>query len=117
MSSADRVPFVPLTGDELLTSAVLSDSLDACGLRHQVLARRLAPVVPGSRAFGRAWTVCFEPTEEDSPEDPYGAAIDYISAIRSGEIAVIGTGESNESAFWGKSVRTARMTRGCFWRS
>lgn len=112
MSSVDRESFVPLPGDELLTSPVLSDSLDASGLRHQVLTRRLAPVVPGSRAFGRAWTACFEASTEDRPEDPYGLAIDYISGIRRGEIAVIGTGESNESAFWGELFSAAAMGAG-----
>ena len=112
MSSADRPSFTPLPGDELLTSAVLSDSLDASGLRSQVLVRRLAPVVPGSRAFGRAWTVVFEPTQEDVPENPYGPAIDYISAIRAGEIAVIATGESNESAFWGELFSAAALGAG-----
>jgi 4-hydroxy-4-methyl-2-oxoglutarate aldolase len=112
MSSADRPSFTPSPGDELLTSAVLSDSLDASGLRSQVLVRRLGPVVPGSRAFGRAWTVVFEPTQDDAPEDPYGPAIDYISAIRAGEIAVVATGESNESAFWGELFSAAALGAG-----
>jgi 4-hydroxy-4-methyl-2-oxoglutarate aldolase len=112
MSSGDRSPFLALPGDELLTSAVLSDSLDASGLRHQVLVRRLAPVVPGSRALGRAWTACFEPRNQDDPEDPYGPAIDYISAIRTGEIAVLGTGESNESASWGELFSAAALGAG-----
>jgi len=99
-------------GDEKLTSAILSDSLDAAGLRAQVLETRLAPLVPGSRAFGRAWTVRFEPSAADEPFDPYGAAIDYISAIRPGEIAVIGTHRSNESAFWGELFSAAAIGAG-----
>jgi 4-hydroxy-4-methyl-2-oxoglutarate aldolase len=112
MSSAERPRFVPLPGDEKLTSAMLSDSLDAAGLRSHVLERRLAPLAPGSRAFGRAWTVRFEPSATDNPEDPYGAAIDYISAIQPGEIAIIGTGESNESAFWGELFSAAAIGAG-----
>ena len=112
MSSADRRPFELQPGDERLTSAIVSDSLDAAGLRVQVLERRLAPVVAGSRAFGRAWTVRFEPSTIDTPDDPYGAAIDYISAIRPGEVAVLGTGLSNESAFWGELFSAAAMGAG-----
>jgi len=114
MSSAEarRDPFVALEGDELLTSAMLSDSLDAAGLRHQVLERRLAPVVPGSRALGRAWTVRFEPSSDDDPDDPYGAAIDYISDIRRGELAVLATADSNESAFWGELFSAAALGAG-----
>ncbi len=69
-------------------------------------------MTPGSRAFGRAWTVRFEPSTVDFPADPYGAAIDYISAIRPGEIAVIGTEESNETAFWGELFSAAAIGAG-----
>ena len=109
MSSARAERFLPLPRDDRLTSAILSDSLDAAGLRHQVLEHRLAPLVPGSRAFGRAWTVKFEPSNEDNPTDPYGPAIDYISAIGAGEIAVIATAESNISAFWGELFSAAAL--------
>jgi regulator of RNase E activity RraA len=115
MSSAERdarVPFVALPGDERLTTPMLSDSLDAAGRRNQVLEARLAPVVAGSRAFGRAWTIAFEPTDEDTPGDPYGAAIDYISGIRPGELAVIGTNASNDSAFWGELFSAAALGAG-----
>ena len=112
MSSARRKRFVSVPGDERLTTAILSDSLDAAGLRDQVLQFRLAPLVPGSRILGRAWTVAFEPSTDDNPTDPYGAAIDYISAIGKGEIAVIGTDESNESAFWGELFSAAAIGAG-----
>jgi 4-hydroxy-4-methyl-2-oxoglutarate aldolase len=112
MSSAERARFVPVPGDEMLTSAMLSDSLDAAGLRFQVLDRRLAPLAPGSRVFGRAWTVRFEPSTHDDPVDPYGDAINYISAIQVGEIAVVGTGQSNESAFWGELFSAAAIGAG-----
>jgi 4-hydroxy-4-methyl-2-oxoglutarate aldolase len=112
MSFAERPAFNRLPGDENLTSAMVSDSLDAVGLRSQVLDRRLAPLVQGSRAFGRAWTVRFEPSTVDTPADPYGAAIDYISAIQTGEIAVIGTGLSNATAFWGELFSAAAIGAG-----
>ncbi|HEY1531556.1 MAG TPA: RraA family protein [Galbitalea sp.] len=112
MSSVERPAFEPVPGDERLTSAMVSDSLDVAGLRSQVLERRLAPIVPGSRAFGRAWTVRFEPSTIDTPDDPYGAAIDYISAIQRSEIAVLGTGLSNESAFWGELFSAAALGAG-----
>jgi 4-hydroxy-4-methyl-2-oxoglutarate aldolase len=99
-------------GDERLTTAILSDSLDAAGYRNQVLDLRLEPLVGGSRIFGRAWTVAFEPSSDDNPADPYGAAIDYISAIGAGEIAVLATGESNDSAFWGELFSAAALGAG-----
>lgn len=113
MSSARRRPvFSRREGDERLTTAILSDSLDAVGLRNQVLQFRLAPLVAGSRILGRAWTVAFEPSVEDNPADPYGPAIDYICGIRPGEIAVVATDESNESAFWGELFSAAALGAG-----
>jgi len=104
--------FEQLAGDERLTSAMLSDALDECGLRAQVLETRLAPVVPGSRAFGRAATARFEPSDADRPDDPYGAAIDFISGLRAGELVVIATSDSNASAFWGELFSAAAIGAG-----
>ena len=99
-------------GDERLTSAMLSDALDECGLREQVLEARLAPLVPGSRSFGRAATARFDPSEADRPDDPYGAAIDFISGLQRGELVVIATAESNASAFWGELFSAAAIGAG-----
>jgi regulator of RNase E activity RraA len=102
-------------GDERLSTAMLSDSLDECGLRWQVLEGRLAPVVAGARAFGRAATARFVPTEPDEPDeshDPYRAAIDFIGGLERGELVVIATGESDASAFWGELFSAAAIGAG-----
>jgi regulator of RNase E activity RraA len=104
--------FEQVAGDERLTSAMLSDALDECGVRSQVLENRLAPVVPGSRAFGRAATVHFVPSDADQPDDPYAAAIDFISGLQGGELVVIATDESNSSAFWGELFSAAAIGAG-----
>jgi regulator of RNase E activity RraA len=104
--------FEPEPGDKRLTTAMVSDALDECGLRSQVLERRLAPVVAGSRAFGRAATVRFVPSEADEPEDPYRAAIDFIGGLERGELVVIATGESEASAFWGELFSAAAIGAG-----
>jgi 4-hydroxy-4-methyl-2-oxoglutarate aldolase len=110
MSSDDG--FVPLPGDERLTAAILSDSCDAAGLRHQVLQHRLAPVVPGSRAFGRARTVRFAPSLADDADDPYRDAIRVIDGIRAGQLVVIATDQNNDSAFWGELFSAAALGSG-----
>lgn len=110
--SSGEPGFTPLPGDERLTTAVLSDSCDAVGLRHQVLQHRLAPIVPGSRAIGRARTVRFAPSLVDRPEDPYGEAIDVIDGIGAGELVVIATAESDDSAFWGELFSAAALGAG-----
>ena len=114
MSSVDNGErgFVPEPGDERLTSAILSDSLDAAGLREQVLQRRLEPLVAGSRAFGRAVTAQFAPSLDADLDDPYRDAIDFIDSIGAGQIVVIATDESNESAFWGELFSAAAIGAG-----
>ncbi len=49
-----------------LTSAILADSLDEVGRRHQVLRPGLGPVWPGAHALGRARTVRFAPVDTGS---------------------------------------------------
>lgn len=111
MSSGER-GFVQLVGDDRLSTAILSDSCDVVGLRDQVLQRRLAPVVPGSRAFGRARTVRFAPSLVDDPADPYRDAIDFIDSVGAGELVVIATAGSNDSAFWGELFSAAALGAG-----
>jgi 4-hydroxy-4-methyl-2-oxoglutarate aldolase len=101
--------FEALPGDERLTTPILSDSLDECGVRGGVLEHRLAPLVAGSRAFGRAVTARFVPSESDEPNDPYRDAIDFIDGLQAGEFVVIATGASNASAFWGELFSAAAI--------
>lgn len=103
------VPFALEPGDERLTAAILSDALDAVGLRAQVLPQRFAPLAPGSRAFGRAATVQFAPSTEFDTDRPYDDAITYIDELQAGEVAVIATAGSNESAFWGELFSAAAL--------
>ncbi|MGL4255087.1 MAG: RraA family protein, partial [Microbacterium sp.] len=104
--------FEPQPGDERLTTPIVSDSCDAAGLRHQVLHERLAPIVPGTRAIGRARTVRFAPSLVDSPDDPYADAIAMIDGIRAGQFVVIATDASNDSAFWGELFSAAAIGSG-----
>ena len=84
-----------------LTAAIVSDSLDATGVRGQVMSARIAPVTSGSRAAGRARTVAFAPSDLDS-DDPYAAAMDFIDTLGSGTFAVVATGEDERTAYWGE---------------
>ncbi len=117
MSSVDRTGFAAVPGDDALTTPILSDSLDAAGWRDQVLEQHLAPLVPGSRAFGRATTIRFAPFAVDdeagrSDPDPYRAAIDFIDGISPGQLVVVATGQSNASAYWGELFSAAAMGSG-----
>lgn len=98
--------------DSKLTSANISDSLDKCGRRGQVLNHRLQGLLSDQRIFGRARTVVFEPDEVMEPEKPYDDMIDFIDSVESGEIVVIATGGSNATAFWGELFSAAAKARG-----
>lgn len=104
--------FVPQPGDDRLTTAMLSDSLDAAGVRGSVLHRRLPPVRPGMRAFGRAATVRFVPTLDADPETPYDDAIAFIDSLGPGEVAVIATDGDNRTAYWGELFSAAAAGAG-----
>lgn len=95
-----------------VTTAMLSDSLDAVGLRSQVLQSRLVCVSAGTRVVGRARTARFVPATEVDPERPYDAAIDFIDTTMTGDLLVVATGESNASAFWGELFSAAALGRG-----
>ncbi len=90
----------------LLTSAIVSDSLDASGARGQVMTARIMPVTSGSRSMGRARTVHFVPGDSDS-DDPYGLAMSFIDTLTPGSIAVVATGEDERTAYWGELFSAA----------
>lgn len=96
-----RYEDVPAEVAERLTSAIVSDSLDASGVRGQVMSAPIGPVTSGSRAVGRARTVQFAPSELDS-DDPYGAAMEYIDTLAPGTVAVVATGADERTAYWGE---------------
>lgn len=109
MSSRRDVPVLIQETDALLTTAMMSDSLDEVGLRNQVLRDRLAPIVPGSRAFGRAMTVQFAPALVADETDPYRAAIDFIQSIEAGAVIVVATDNNNDTAYWGELFSAAAI--------
>ena len=98
--------------DSAITVAMLSDSCDRAGLRHQVLEPYLAPLMGPSRVSGRARTVRFVPETTIDPERPYDDAMDFIDGTTPGDLIVMATDNSNASAFWGELFSAAAMGRG-----
>lgn len=96
---------------DAFTTPILSDSLDAVGLRDRVMIAGISPVQPGLRAIGRAQTVSFDPDPIDRP-DPYRAAIDVIDSLLPGSVLVIETGGDQRSAYWGELFTAAAIGRG-----
>jgi 4-hydroxy-4-methyl-2-oxoglutarate aldolase len=110
-SAEARFEDVPGEIAALLTSAIVSDSLDASGVRGQVMTARIAPLTSGSRAVGRARTVRFAPSDVDS-DDPYGSAMSFIDTLTPGSVAVVATGEDERTAYWGELFSAAAVGHG-----
>lgn len=91
---------------------MVSDSLDVFGIRNNVMDAFVRPLLEGMRAVGLAATIEFTPAEDFDQRDPYGAAIDFLDTLVEGEIAVVATGPSSRSAFWGELFSAAAMGRG-----
>ena len=98
--------------DEQVTTAMVSDSLDAAGRRGQVLPASIKPLIPNSRIVGRARTVQFAPAGDVDPARPYDDAIDFIDSLGPGDVAVVATAMSTVTAFWGELFSAAAIGRG-----
>lgn len=99
------------TLSDVLYSAVVSDSCDRAGLRHQVAepglhgATQTLPVL-----VGWARTVQARPVAE-APARHYGAEIDFVDSLRTGDVVLADT-TAAYSGFWGELFSTAATGRG-----
>jgi len=108
-------PFVLRSGLEVdirVRSALVSDSLDLIGIRSNVMSRAVTPLVSSMKIIGYASTIEFVEGKDFDPQDPYGPAIDFLDSLQSGDVAIVATGHSTQSAFWGELFSTAAKGRG-----
>ena len=96
-----------------LTTALLSDVLDALGYRDQALPARIRPLDEASVMAGRARTALFMDVYEVIPgENPYELEIGLIDSLKADEIPVFACGTSGRIAPWGELLTTASLARG-----
>lgn len=93
-------------------AAMVSDSLDLVGIRTNVMDSSIKPLRRGMKLSGYAATIEFVPSSDYDSKDPYGDAIDYLDSLKKGEVAVVATGRSQKSAFWGELFSTAAKKNG-----
>ncbi len=103
---------MPWNLDPRVRSAMISDSLDVVGIRHNAMDVRVSALRPDMRAVGLAATVQFVPDSQYDLKDPYGDGIDFLDTLQAGEIAVLATGGDCLSAFWGELFSAAAKGRG-----
>lgn len=93
-----------------LYTAVLSDSLDELGYRHQAMREYLRPVYPDCRFAGWARTISCSDTYH-IPDDPYDKEIEAMDSLLPGEVVVVSTQQSTRNAPWGELLSTAARAR------
>src|SRR6266404_9900063 len=94
-----------------LYTAVVSDSLDQLGARHQAMREYLRPLYSSCKVAGWARTIACSDLYH-VPEDPYGIEIEAVDSLLPGEVAVVGTQKSIRNAPWGELLSTASRARG-----
>lgn len=94
-----------------LYTAVVSDSLDQFGARHQAMREYVRPLHAHCRFAGWARTIACSDVYHIPPE-PYAIEIEAVDSLQPGEVAVVGTGKSTRNAPWGELLSTAARARG-----
>lgn len=96
--------------EEHLYTAVVSDSLDQLGLRHQAMREYLRPLFPACKFAGWARTIACSDVYHIS-DNPYDLEIEAMDSILPGEVVVVSTHQSVRNAPWGELMSTAAMAR------
>ncbi|MCP3774189.1 RraA family protein [Paenibacillus sp. MZ04-78.2] len=94
-----------------LYSAVISDTLDELGYRHQVMREDLTPLSNDWVIAGRAKTMLSVDVHH-LPDDPYAQEIAAVDSIKPGEIVIGCTNRSRQNGLWGELLSTASQARG-----
>jgi regulator of RNase E activity RraA len=97
--------------EQNLYTAVVSDSLDQLGVRHQAMREYLRPLYPQCKFAGWARTITCSDIYH-IPDDPYAVEIEAVDSLLPGEVAVVSTGKSTRNAPWGELLSTASQARG-----
>jgi regulator of RNase E activity RraA len=97
--------------ERTLYTAVVSDSLDQLGVRHQAMAEYLRPVHRQCKFAGFARTIACSDVYH-VVDDPYAMEIEAVDSLLPGEVAIIGTQKSKRNAPWGELLSTAAKARG-----
>lgn len=96
-----------------LFAAVLSDALDAVGIRGNAMAPHLRPLDDTLQLCGRARTAAYmETAHVAADENPYELEMALIDDLKPGDVAIFACGGSSRIAPWGGLLSTATRARG-----
>lgn len=98
---------------DVLSVALLCDSLDAAGCRHQSPRLPIRPVtLPDVFLIGRAKTTLWADMAHEDPE-PYKLELAAVDSCRSDDVIVCAAAGSNRSGIWGELLSQASRNAGC----
>jgi 4-hydroxy-4-methyl-2-oxoglutarate aldolase len=100
---------------ERLYVAAVCDILDSLGYRNQAMHQRLRPLLPDMHNcgfIGRARTLRWMEVDYIVEEDPYGAEIAAVDALRPGDVVVHSTDYAGTNAPWGELMSTVAKRNG-----
>jgi len=97
--------------EEKLYSPVLSDVMDELGIKDRVMRADIRPIHPDNKVAGRVKTMLWMDVYEVY-EYPYKVEIEAMDSLKSGDVAVHSTGDSQRNAPWGALMTTAAIARG-----
>ncbi len=102
-----------VTGDDRrrLRTALVSDALDALGLRNRCLPAGIAPLRPGTLAVGQAYPLAAV-IVESAPEIPYRGLLAALDATPRDSIVVVSAMGRDDVAIWGELLTTICVARG-----
>ncbi len=97
-----------------LSAALLSDVMDALGLRNQAMQPFLRPLDENLVLAGRARTGLYMPVYEvREGENPYEVEIALVDDLKPGDVPVLAcNGPTQRIAPWGELLSTAAQARG-----
>jgi regulator of RNase E activity RraA len=97
-----------------LYTAVVSDSLDAIGLRHQSLGLDIRPLDESLVLAGFAKTSRWAEVDPHLPikANPYETEIAYLDSGKPGDVFVMSVGRHPQIVPWGELLSTACKARG-----
>jgi len=96
-----------------LYAAVVSDALDAAGLRSQSCAAPLKNLTTGTTLLvGRAKTTLWEDIHHEDSE-PYKLELQAVDSCQPDDIFIAAAHGSNRSGVWGELLTTASRNGGC----
>ena len=94
-----------------LRASLVSDALDALGLRTQCLSASIVPMTPGTRLVGTAFPLESNPVDV-APDIPYQGLLRALDAVPRGAVVVASSLGREDVAIWGELLSTICVARG-----